>query len=385
MPINKEAAALAAKINKDLGSELVVVASEMAIPKTFTTGSLSLDIALGGGWAGNQWVEVIGRQSNGKTAITLKTIAANQDIDPNFTTVWIASEHYDKDQAEALGVDTDRVIVVSTQDMEIAYDTVIKFAHSRSVDCIVIDSYPALIAPEEEEKGMGEVQVALGARLTGKFFRMIGSAMHRDLTSNEDRPILGMFINQYRDKIGGFSPMGTPQTTPGGNAKNYAFYQQVEVKRDEYIEEKIPGKNLKVKVGQTIKVKTVKNKQAPPQQVASIDFYFRDAPLLGFKRGEYDTVKEAVTMGLVYDLIERKGAYFSFGNERWQGREAMIQAFREQPDLLAQLDSDVRQVALNGQGGREVTEEAMSKAETAGKRTVKRKPSSDEGEDASDG
>lgn len=374
MGLNAEAVALAAKINKDLGEDALVVASQIHIPKTFTSGSLSLDIALGGGWPGNQWVEIIGRESHGKTAITLKTIAANQEKDPDFATLWVAAEHYDKDQAAALGVDNARVMVVSTQDMTVAYDTMLKFAEARAVDCIVLDSYPALIPPEEEQKTMDDVQVALGARITGKFFRKAGSATRRSMV-NEDRPILGMIINQYRDKIGGFSPMGTPQTTPGGNAKNYAFYTRVEVKRDEFIEEKIPGKDLKVKVGQTIKIKTVKNKQAPPQQVASVDFYFREAPLLGFRRGDYDVIKETVLMGLIYDMIERKGAYFSYGSERWQGRDAMLQAFRERPDLLAALDADVRQVALSG-GARELAEDSVSEAESAGKRTVKRVASS---------
>lgn len=368
--VNKEAIALAASINKKLGEDAIIVASEMHVPRQFTSGSLALDVALGGGWPGNQWVEVVGRESHGKTAICYKTVAANQQQDPEFTTLWVAAEHYDKEQATALGVDNDRVIVLSTQDMTVAYDAMLQYADSRAVDCIVLDSYPALIPPEEEAKTMDDVQVALGARITGKFFRKAGSATRRSM-DGEERPILGMIINQYRDKIGGFSPMGTPQTTPGGNAKNYAFYTRVEVKRDEYIEEKVPGKDLKIKVGQTIKVKTIKNKQAPPQQVASIDFYFRDAPILGFKRGEYDAVKEAVIMGLVYDLIERRGAYFTFGEERWQGRESMLQAFREQPDLLAQLDSDVRQIALSGKGSL-LSEEDVAKAQTEGTRTVRR-------------
>jgi recombination protein RecA len=371
LALNTEAAALAAKINKELGEGAVVVAADMRIPRTFTSGSLSLDIALGGGWPGNQWVEIIGRESHGKTAVVLKTIAANQALDPNFTALWVAAEHYDKEQAAALGVDNDRVIVVPTQDMVIAYDTMLKFADSRSVDCIVLDSYPALIAPEEEQKDMDEVQVALGARVTGKFFRKAGSATRRS-TTEEDRPLLGMIINQYRDKIGGFSPVGTPQTTPGGNAKNYAFYCRVEVKRDEWIEESVSGKNLKVKVGQTIKVKTIKNKQAPPQQVAVLDFYFRDAPQNGFFRGEYDTVKELVTLAILYDVIQRKGAYFNFGSVRWQGREAMLQGVREDLDLRHTLDTEVRQIALS-QGPRELEEDAVDAAATAGVRTVQRR------------
>lgn len=371
MGLNTEALALAAKINKELGEGAVILASEMRVAKTFTTGSLSLDIALGGGWPGNQWVEIIGRESHGKTAVTLKTIAANQARDPEFFTLWVAAEHYDQRQATALGVDNTRVIVVSTQDMVVAYETMLAYAESRAVDCIVLDSYPALIPPEEEQKGMDEVQVALGARITGKFFRKAGSATRRSHT-DDDTPILGIMINQFRDKIGGFSPMGQAQTTPGGNAKNYAFYTRVEVKRDEFIEEKVPGKDMKVRVGQTIKTKTIKNKQAPPQQVASVDFYFRDAPLLGFSRGDYDTVKELLTLGLIYDLIQRRGAYFTYGDQRWQGREAMLGGFRDDPDLQHHLDKEVRDIALST-GPRELSEDAVDRATTAGTRVVRRK------------
>lgn len=370
LALNKQAAALAAKINKELGEGAVVVASDMRVPRTFRTGSLTLDVALGGGWPGNQWVEVIGRESHGKTAVTLKTIAANQQDDPDFTTLWIAGEHYDTDQATALGVDNDRVILVPTQDMVVAYETILEFVETRAVDCVVLDSYPALIAPEEEAKGMDEVQVALGARTTGKFFRKAGSASRRSMTGEDDKPFLGIMINQYRDKIGGFSPMGTPQTTPGGNAKNYAFYVRVDVKRDEYIEESVPGKAMKIKVGQTIKVTTVKNKQAPPRQVASFDFYFRDAPQHGFKRGDYDTVKEVLTLGLIYDLVERRGAWFNYGDQRWNGRDAMLLAFREDLDLQERLDREVREVARVG--GPRSDEEAIEQAETEGKKTVKR-------------
>lgn len=369
MAVNQEAVALAAKINKRLGEDAVIIASAMTIPRTFTSGSLSLDVALGGGWPGNQWVEVVGQESHGKTFVVLKTVAANQAQDPNFTTLWVAAEHYDKDQAVALGVDNDRVIVVSTQDMAIAYETILEFAEARAVDCIVLDSYPALIPPEEEQKSMEEVQVALGARITGKFFRKAGSATRRSMTE-DDKPLLGIIINQFRDKIGGFSPAGTPKTTPGGNAKNYAFYTRVEVKRDEYIEEKIPGKDLKVKVGQTIKIRTIKNKQAPPQQVAVIDLYFRDAPTLGFERGDYDTVKEVLILAMVYDIVTRRGAYFHYGTERWQGREAMLASFREDPALLARLDAEVRQVAVHG--AKSLSGDSVESAEHLGKRVVQR-------------
>lgn len=369
--INKEALALAAKINKAEGEGTIVVASQMKIARRFTTGSVALDIAIGGGWPGNQWVEVVGMESHGKTTIVYKTIAANQAADPDFTTLWIAAEHYDESWAASLGVDNERVLVIPTQGMEFAYQTMLEFAASRSVDCIVLDSYPALIADEEAEKDMDEAVMALGARLTGKFFRKAGAATKRSLTDPADRPILGIIINQYRDKIGGYSPHGTPKTTPGGNAKNFAFYVRVEVRRDDWIKEKRPGMG-EVNVGQTIKVKTIKNKSAAPQQVASVDFYFSDATIDGFsfKKGEYDTVKEIVTLGVLYGVIQRRGAYFDVGGNRIQGRDALVQALRESPDLLEQVKQEVLAVAFQRQ--EPVTDEELNAAATAGKKTVKR-------------
>lgn len=344
MPLNKEVHALAARWNKQLGGEVIVMASSLQEAQKFPTGSLSLDVALGGGWAGNQWAEIYGKESHGKTAVCLKTVAANQQADPDFTTVWIAGEHYDTDQATALGVDNDRVMVVQTTDMVVAYEAMLDSAWEKAVDCIVLDSYPALSSPEEETKGMADATVSVGARLTGKFFRKVGAATHRE---KNERPLLGLFINQQRDNIGAWSPGGRPQTTPGGNGKNYAFYTRVDVKRDEYIEEPLVGKNMAIRVGQSIKLQTVKNKAAAPQQVAVVDFYFREAPVHGFHRGEYDYVKELITLSLVFDVITRRGSRFYFGETRWDGKDPMWDAVREDMDLRAALDAEVRRVALS--------------------------------------
>jgi recombination protein RecA len=369
--LSAEAVSLAAELNKRLGEGSVVLASDMRVARRYTSGSLSLDVALGGGWPGNQWAEILGLESHGKTAIVLKTIAANQALDPDFSTLWIAAEHYDVDQAAALGVDNSRVVVVPTQEMEVAYETMLRFASDRAVDCVVLDSYPALIPKEEEEKAMDEAVMALGARLTGKFFRKAGSATRRSLVLQE-RPMLGFIINQYRDKIGAFAPHGTPKTSPGGNAKNYAFYVRVEVNRDEWIEEATPGKG-KVKVGQKIKVRTIKNKSAAPQQVAYVDFYFRDAPILGFERGDYDVVKELVAMALVYDVITRGGATFRFGEHKWTGKDAMFAGIRADVAVRNEITEQVHQIALDPLRRKGITETDLSGAQNIGVRTIHRR------------
>src|ERR1700722_3594723 len=275
--LNDDARAFAAHMNNLLKEEIVVCADELVIPRRFTTGFLCLDVILGGGWPGNQWVELIGRESAGKTLVAFKTIAANQKLDPEFTTFWVAAEHYDSEQATAMGVDNSRVVVASTQLMETATQLMIEAVASKNFDCIVLDSYPALVPEEEDDKAMDEFTTATGARLLNKFIRKAGKASRR-ASNGTERPFIGIIINQFRDKIGSFQKFGIPQTTPGGNGKNYFFYARVELKRSTYVEEKRPGLDRAVRVGQVIQFETVKNKSAAPRQVTEAEVFFRGAP-----------------------------------------------------------------------------------------------------------
>ena len=326
--MNDEAKKIIALLNKKFGDNVVVLASDIRsdlIPR-ISSGSTTLDYVLGGGFPGNQWNELIGEPSHGKTALALKTIAANQSLNPEHTTVWVAAEQWVPEYAAMCGVDTSRVIVIETSIMEEAYQAVIQFAESKSVDAIVIDSLPALSPAPEMEKDMSQATVGRGALLTNKFFRVVGTAMKRSLIEDE-RPVLGLIINQYRMKIGVMH--GDPRTTPGGEGKNYAFFTRCEVKRDEWIE--IGSGNNKVRVGQRIKVRTLKNKTAPPQRVAYFVFYFAEggdcAP------GEFDFAKEVASLAVVKGIIERKGGWYYYGERKWQGIEPVIASIREEVDL----------------------------------------------------
>ena len=326
--MNDEAKKIIALLNKKFGDNVVVLASDIRsdlIPR-ISSGSTTLDYVLGGGFPGNQWNELIGEPSHGKTALALKTIAANQSLNPEHTTVWVAAEQWVPEYAAMCGVDTSRVIVIETSIMEEAYQAVIQFAESKSVDAIVIDSLPALSPAPEMEKDMSQATVGRGALLTNKFFRVVGTAMKRSLIEDE-RPVLGLIINQYRMKIGVMH--GDPRTTPGGEGKNYAFFTRCEVKRDEWIE--IGSGNNKVRVGQRIKVRTLKNKTAPPQRIAYFDFYFAEggdcAP------GEFDFAKEVASLAVVKGIIERKGGWYYYGERKWQGIEPVIASIREEVDL----------------------------------------------------
>ena len=334
--INDEAKKVAALLNKRFGENVVVVGSDIRadlIPR-ITSGSTTLDYVLGGGFPGNQWNELIGESSHGKTAVALKTIAANQRLNPEHTTVWVAAEQWVPEYAAMCGVDTSRVIVIETNIMEEAYDAVIAFAESKAVDAIVIDSLPALSPAPEMEKNMDEMTVGRGALLTNKFFRVVGSAIKRSLVEDE-RAVLGIVINQYRMKIGVMH--GDPRTTPGGEGKNYAFFTRCEVRRDEWIE--IGPSGNKTRIGQVIKVRSLKNKTAPPQRVAYFDFYF--APGGDCAPGEYDFAKEIAAMSVLNDIIERKGAWYYYGERKWQGTDAVIASIREEIEFKEELSKKV--------------------------------------------
>jgi len=333
--MNKEAMAVVNKINKDLGAGTIVLGSDIiASPPRFTSGSLSIDVALGGGWPPNQWHEIIGEASNGKTALALKTVAANQKRDPEFTTVWVAAEEWVVGYAELCGVDSSRVYVVSTNIMEEAYGAVIKFAESKAIDCIVLDSLPALVPSAEDDKEMDESTVGRGALLTNKFFRKVGKASKRSLVSPE-RPFIGIVINQYRMKIGVM--YGDPRTTPGGLGKDYAFFTRTEVRRDEWIESGTGQE--KRRVGQSIKARIIKNKSAAPSQVATVDFYFSEGETV--PAGEFDFAKEVIAMGIINKVITRAGAYYRYAGRQWQGSDAMLSSIREEIDLKETLERDV--------------------------------------------
>jgi len=299
MSLSAEALKIAAGINKKLGANTVVLAGDAQLSQRITSGSLTLDVVLGGGWPMNRWVELVGEASHGKTAIALRTIAANQKINPDFTAVWIAAEDFDAKYAELCGVDNSRVLLVETNSMEDAFDAVIQFMESKAVDMVVVDSLPALVPSAEDEKHMEEFTVGRGALITNKFF--------------------------------------SPRTTPGGLGKDYAYSVRCEVKRDDWLE--VGTGESKRRVGQTIRVRTIKNKTFPPQQTAYLDFYFAEGGAID--AGGYDTGKEIVALSILNGIVERRGGWMYYGDRKWQGAQALIDSLREEIDLREELSKAV--------------------------------------------
>ena len=333
---------IADQINKKMGTDILILgASAIETVPRLSTGILSLDLGLGGGWATNQWNEVVGPESSGKTALVFKTIAHNQAVNPDFTAMFVAAEEYVPSYARSFGVDTDRLWVVESNDMETVFDLVVKAAENRVVDLIVIDSLPALMTDAEGDKDLEKgLVVSPGARIISTFFKKMGAAQRRSLTDPTDRPCTYLMINQWRDQIGVM--YGDPRITPGGKAKNYYYFIRLEVSRDEWIQ---TGSDLSTRVGQTIAMKTLKNKTHRPQQRAQCDFYFADAP--GFKKGQFDTVKDVVNVALALDLFEGR---YKFNGERIANKkEELYQAVREQPKLYAQL-CEAAHIAMLSEG-----------------------------------
>lgn len=333
--MSAEIDALIASVNKRFKAKLLVYASEIPTFHRVTTGSLSFDLMLGGGWPLNCWNEIVGNESHGKTVMALKTIAANQAADSSYEALWVASEDFNKDWASALGVDLDRVVIAQTNIMEEAYEIMIDALDERSVDAIVLDSYPALIPTSEGEGDMDQWVVGLGARLTNKLMRKSPPAQRRE---HGERDCLCLIINQWRDRIGVM--YGDPRTTPGGKGKNFSYFTRVEVARDAWIEDK----ENKIKVGLIIKALGMKNKTAPPQRVGSTPFYFSD--FFPFTKGDYDSVTQLFNIALTYDIFTRSGAQYSRDGDKWTGKEAVLQALREDLDLRQAVDTEVRRLLL---------------------------------------
>ena len=325
------------EIQKVYGEDSIVRGSDMRgrTIGRMSTGVLSYDAALGGGWPIGSWVEVIGNESHGKTLLAQSTVIANQRRDPDFQTVWLAGEPVNFEWCEQLGMDLDRVMFVPGNSMEESYDISLKFMENRLCDLVVIDSLPAMIPTTEDDREFEELTIGKAALLNNKYFvRKATTAMRRSY-SKPDRPCSGLAINQWRERIGVMH--GDPRIAPGGKGKNFAFFMRVEMTRTEWIKEGTRS------VGGRFRLRTIKNKVAPVNRSAEINFYFDDATAFG--KGTFDHVEDIVYTAMYYDLLGvGGGGYYTFGKRSWRGKEKVIAAVREDFDLQDELREAVMHV-----------------------------------------
>lgn len=303
------------------GSIMKLGEAHHADVEVIPTGSLSLDLALGGGLPKGRVIEVYGPESSGKTTLTLHAIAAVQKA--GGTAAFIDAEHaLDPSYAKRIGVDTDNLLLSQPDNGEQALEITETLVRSNAVDLIVVDSVAALVPRAEIEGDMGDALPGLQARLMSQALRKLTGVISRSKGTV-------IFINQIRMKIGVM--FGNPETTTGGNALKFYSSVRMDIRRIGQI------KQADQVIGNRTRVKVVKNKIAPPFREAEFDIMYNE----GISRSG-DIIDLASARG----IVEKSGAWFSYKGEKIaQGREAAKKYLDENPKVMAEVDKAVRATA----------------------------------------
>ena len=287
--------------------------------ESISTGSLGLDIALGiGGLPRGRIVEIFGPESSGKTTLALHAIAEAQKT--GGTAAFIDAEHaLDPVYAKKLGVNIDELIVSQPDTGEQALEIADTLVRSNAVDVLVIDSVAALVPRAEIEGEMGDSHVGLQARLMSQALRKITGSINRS-------HCLVIFINQIRMKIGVM--YGSPETTTGGNALKFYASVRLDIRRTGQI------KDREDIVGNTTRVKVVKNKVAPPFKQVEFDIMYGEG---------ISKIGEILDLGVKAGIVEKSGAWFSYDSIRiGQGRENAKTYLKENPEICDRLEAAIR-------------------------------------------
>lgn len=283
--------------------------------EAISTGSISLDIALGiGGVPKGRIIEIYGPESSGKTTVALHVVAQAQKN--GGTAAFIDAEHaLDPVYAKALGVDVDNLLVSQPDTGEDALEITEALVRSGAIDALVVDSVAALVPKSEIDGNMGDSHMGLQARLMSQALRKLAGFISK---SN----CVVIFINQLRSKIG--VVYGNPETTTGGNALKYYASVRMEVRRTETL------KNGTEMIGSRTKVKVVKNKIAPPFKEAMFDIMYGEG---------ISKAGELVDLGVQLDVIKKSGAWFSYKDTRiGQGRDNAKTYLLENPEIAKEVE-----------------------------------------------
>jgi recombination protein RecA len=305
-----------------------------------STGSLGLDLALGiGGLPKGRIVEIYGPESSGKTTLALHVIAEAQKR--GGTCAFIDAEHaMDPGYARKLGVDIDNLLISQPDAGEQALEIADTLVRSGAVDVLVVDSVAALVPRAELEGEMGDSHVGLHARLMSQALRKLTGSVSRSNT-------LLVFLNQIRLKIGVM--FGNPETTTGGNALKFYASVRLEIRRVGSIKERDEV------VGNSTRVKVVKNKMAPPFRQVDFDIMYGEG---------VSKVGELIDLGVKANIVEKSGAWFSYDSQRiGQGRENAKQFLRDHPEAAASIEQKIRAqagIVANAMLVGEETEEAQA-------------------------
>jgi recombination protein RecA len=293
--------------------------------ETIPTGSISLDLALGGGIPKGRIIEIYGPEASGKTTVCLHAVAEVQKA--GGTAAYIDAEHaLDPAYAKRLGVNTDNLLISQPDSGEQALEILETLVRSNAVDIVVVDSVAALVPQAEIEGDMGDAQMGLQARLMSQAMRKLTGVINRSKTTV-------IFVNQLRMKIGVM--FGNPETTTGGNALKFYASVRMDIRRISQIKQ---GDQV---IGNHVRVKVVKNKVAPPFREAEFDIMYNQ----GISR-EGDVIDLAVTQG----VVEKSGAWYTYKGENIaQGREAAKNYLAENPKVFDEIASATVEAAQASQ------------------------------------
>lgn len=310
------------KIEKSYGKGSIMKLSDERIVDipAISTGSLGLDIALGiGGIPRGRIVEIYGPESSGKTTLSMHCIAEAQKS--GGLAAFIDAEHaFDKSYAEKLGIDTENLMIAQPDNGEQALEITEHLIRSGAIDIIVIDSVAALTPKAEIEGEMGDSKMGLQARLMSQALRKLTGAIHKTGCTC-------IFINQLREKIGVM--FGNPETTTGGNALKFYASVRLDIRRSSQIKE-----NADTILGNRTKVKVVKNKVAPPFKVVEFDIMYGEG---------ISKVGEVLDIATELEIVKKSGSWFAYeGNKLGQGRDTVKQLILDNPELMEELESKVR-------------------------------------------
>lgn len=289
------------------------------------SGSLSLDLALGGGYPKGRIIEIYGPESSGKTTLALHAIAEVQKNGGQ--AAFIDAEHaLDPSYAEKIGVQIDNLLISQPDNGEQALEICETLVRSNAVDLIVVDSVAALTPKAEIDGDMGDAQMGLQARLMSQAMRKLTAIISKSKATV-------IFINQIRMKLGVM--FGNPETTTGGNALKFYASVRVDIRRIGQI------KNGEDIIGNRTKIKVVKNKIAAPFRTAEFDIMYKEG---------ISKTGDVLDLAVQYGVLDKAGAFLKYNGETiGQGREAVKRLFKENPELFAEIEEKVRAKAEESQ------------------------------------
>jgi recombination protein RecA len=289
--------------------------------ETVPTGSISLDLALGGGIPKGRVIEIYGPESSGKTTVCLHAVAEVQK--GGGTAAYVDAEHaLDPAYAKKIGVDTDNLLLSQPDSGEQALEVVETLVRSNAVDVIVVDSVAALVPQAEIEGDMGDAHMGLQARLMSQALRKLTSVISKTKCTV-------IFVNQLRMKIGVM--FGNPETTTGGNALKFYASVRMDIRRISQIKQ---GDSV---IGNHVRVKVVKNKVAPPFREAEFDIMYNQ----GISREG-----DVIDLAAAHEIVQKSGAWYEYKGEKIaQGREAAKKYLHDNPKVLEEVATATKEAA----------------------------------------